>query len=424
MFYRKGNINNYRATFYIGNKPNNILPKAYLEDVISAKRPIIWIDRNLKKIGKGAYKARFERTYRIRYIDFLGPTNPYRTVKYGGKSFSRVQYAITKVRALNSKRAKSRSRVYSGSSSIPHIINSGNFWYVAENPMDLWYEDQAYIVFTELLHDMVRIRHTYSKRALVRIEDVDAEDDPAKLKAIADYLYSQNIPFSVGVIARFYDPLGATGPPRTVNLYDKPELVQALQYMISKGGTLIMHGFTHQYGVQANPFNGVTGYDYEFSLNKNINLTSVLHPRNVIPVPEDSTQWVQSRINLARTIFNTAGLPQPQIWETPHYSASSLDYQVFAANFIKSYERTPNAYFPYLIHKSVYGRKIIPENLGYVEPGIISPSTILSRADKNLVVRDGFASFFFHPRLDISYLKILVQGIRAKGYWFVNANSL
>ena len=43
---------------------------------------------------------------------------------------------------------------------------------------------------------------------------------------------------------------------------------------------------------------------------------------------------------------------------------------------------------------------------------------------KNLVVRDGFASFFFHPYLDISYLQQAVSGLRAVGYTFVSPASL
>ena len=37
-------------------------------------------------------------------------------------------------------------------------------------------------------------------------------------------------------------------------------------------------------------------------------------------------------------------------------------------------------------------------------------------ARANLVVRDRFASFSFHPCLDLSYLKETVEGIEAAGY--------
>ena len=40
------------------------------------------------------------------------------------------------------------------------------------------------------------------------------------------------------------------------------------------------------------------------------------------------------------------------------------------------------------------------------------------------MVRDGFASFFFHPYLDISYLQQTVDGLQAAGYTFVSPASL
>jgi hypothetical protein len=42
------------------------------------------------------------------------------------------------------------------------------------------------------------------------------------------------------------------------------------------------------------------------------------------------------------------------------------------------------------------------------------------RAVANLVVRDGFSSFYFHPFLDLNYLKRTVEGIEALGYRFVS----
>jgi hypothetical protein len=40
------------------------------------------------------------------------------------------------------------------------------------------------------------------------------------------------------------------------------------------------------------------------------------------------------------------------------------------------------------------------------------------------VVRDGFASFYFHPFFDLSMLRETVDGIRALGYTFVSPASL
>src|SRR4029453_11140170 len=76
-------------------------------------------------------------------------------------------------------------------------------------------------------------------------------------------------------------------------------------------------------------------------------------------------------------------------------------------------------FFPYSV-RDVYGSVIIPENIGNVEPQAFNnhparlPAALVATADRNLVVRDGVASFFYHPYLGTDHLKQLVTGIMAK----------
>jgi uncharacterized protein YdaL len=164
------------------------------------------------------------------------------------------------------------------------------------------------------------------------------------------------------------------------------------------------------------------------------------------PVPEDSSAWVSQRIQAANAEFVNAGLPSPTIFEFPHYSASVPAYQTVATTFQTRWERClyfggllnggPILYsrifgqfFPYVV-TDLYGTKVLPENLGNIEPTpwfiypVRLPADIINAASKNLVVRDGFASFFFHPYLDISYLQQTVDGIRSLGYTFVSPAGL
>jgi hypothetical protein len=52
------------------------------------------------------------------------------------------------------------------------------------------------------------------------------------------------------------------------------------------------------------------------------------------------------------------------------------------------------------------------------------PEDLLRAARANLVVRDGFAAFYFHPFLDLEHLKRTVEGIETAGYRFVDPSSL
>jgi uncharacterized protein YdaL len=121
-----------------------------------------------------------------------------------------------------------------------------------------------------------------------------------------------------------------------------------------------------------------------------------------------------------------AGPPAPATLEDPHHAASVTDYRAIGARFATRWERSlycgavlsgappttatsPGQFFPYV--GDVYRTKVLPENLGSIEPEPFyssptrSPADLIDTAQKNLVVRDGFASFFFHPFLDLDYLK-------------------
>jgi uncharacterized protein YdaL len=86
-------------------------------------------------------------------------------------------------------------------------------------------------------------------------------------------------------------------------------------------------------------------------------------------------------------------------------------------------------FFPYAV-TDVYGSKVLPENLGNYEPQAYNqhpprlPADMLATAKRNLVVRDGFASFFYHPYLGVEALAETVTGIQALGYTFVSPSEV
>ena len=73
---------------------------------------------------------------------------------------------------------------------------------------------------------------------------------------------------------------------------------------------------------------------------------------------------------------------------------------------------------------------VLPENLGSIEPEpffqfpMRFPEDSLGDAQRVRVVRDGFASFYFHPFLDIGYLQQTVEGLQGAGWTFVSPASL
>src|SRR5262249_23843259 len=150
--------------------------------------------------------------------------------------------------------------------TFPWALRSKNLTYVGEIPFAYMTANDRYLAFADFLFDALAPATAERHRALVRIEDVSAVEDPAALRAIADYLSSQMIPFSVAVIPKYVDPLGVynDGVPETHRLSAFGSVTNALRYMMLKGGKLIMHGDTHQYSNVANPYDGVSADDVEF----------------------------------------------------------------------------------------------------------------------------------------------------------------
>ena len=219
---------------------------------------------------------------------------------------------------------------------------------------------------------------------------------------------------------------------------------------------MIQHGTTHQFGAADNPYSGRTGEDYEFyrygcsttaqepyEFGKCKNDSYI---RQIGPVAEDSVEQHVARIEQGRQVMKDAGLGEPVIFETPHYAASVNAYAAISEVYDARYEQSDyfagilsqkpsepgkaySQHFPYTVH-DIYGAKVYPENLGNITEteqnnhAVRDPKFLVSRAEANLVVRESTASFFFHPYLDLEYLKKTVQGLKDLGFEFVQVSEL
>ncbi len=458
--YSAGQIEGYRTVFYLGVVYDNPLPATFLQDVMQTSRTICWFRYNLWQIAwnESRYPVPgFETRFGFRFAGLERPG--YTRVLYRGRWFTKnakdPELGLTEVvnRGACSVPAFAYPSDGTSGDQVPYIVQGRNLWYVADVPFSYVTEEDRYLAFADALHDILGIQHAESHRALIRIEDVNPTSSPDALRATADYLFSESVPFLISVVPVYQDPYGYSnsGVPTQRFLSKEPEFVEALRYMQSRGGQILLHGYTHQYNSTAKPYTGITGEDFEFyrtTLNENQGLVFVG------PVPEDSYRWVRSRVVAAQQELHAAGLSEVG-WETPHYAASAGDYRFFGQRFRLTVQRAlyhPTAdgggvrwdglqpqqpgnptyftgqLFPYVIERDAYGQKILPENLGLVDLvgwngyGKWMPEDIIRAAAANLAVRDGWASSYFHPFLDIGYLRQVVQGVKALGYTYVSVS--
>ena len=235
--------------------------------------------------------------------------------------------------------------------------------------------------------------------AMLRLEDVSAIASPARLAAIAYYLWRARVPYGIGVIPDLRVQGGKGGPLR-----DNPALVAVLRWAQGHGATIILHGLHHC--CSSHDAEGYEFWDHD-------------HDR---PVAEDSAAWMRWHIVDGLTEERSLGL-QPLMWETPHYSASPLDYFVVARFFPAAWElRRPDGWLPWPLQRDQYGSLILPENLGYVSlDGVYTVADQLARARAMLACRYCVAAGFLHPALvNVFIVRDYVQGLRAMGYAFVD----
>ena len=446
--YQTGELANYSAVVYVGSTYDEPLPVSFLDDVLGTSTPVLWMYDNIWQLSAraAATGADFQTRYGYTWKQF--DTSAVAEVRYDGQSLTRdtvngsgiMDHAITDA----SKVTVLGDAVRPDGTTFPWALKSANLTYLGEIPYAYVTHDDRYLAFADLLTGVLAPATAERHRALVRIEDVGPDADPAELRAVADLLYSQKVPFTVAVYPRYRDPKGALtgGKAEDYTLRQRPEVVKALKYMQQRGGTLLMHGYTHQLNAANNPYDGVSGNDFEFYRAHVDEADRVIYDG---PVAGDSTAWATSRILASRLEFARAGLSQPTIFEFPHYAGSAVDYATVNSLFGVRYERglyfpgtlrgkaadhtrLSGQFFPYAV-RDVYGSVVIPENIGNIEPEAYNthperlPADLVASAKRNLVVRDGVASFFYHPYLGTEYLKQTVTGIKGLGYTFVAASA-
>lgn len=364
---------------------------------------------------------------------------------------------------------------------IPWVLKSKNKFFITEVPISFAHEADRYFVFADLLFDFLNTPPKHNeKNAFIRLEDIGAFSELSLLEEGMAILRKYKIPAHINLYPIFGDPLftitGHANKP-FVRMEEEPTFSDIIKKYKTEGTTFIWHGVTHQYNSLKNPWTGSSGDDYEFWN----------YPANT-PVAEDSVTYVLDKMDdgfKSLKLFDIA----PKIWVTPHYHASALDTVMFGQMFpwvagrvvysdskingLKAPDASKPIYFdltntattqnrrdffstlqvtadtgmaqfgqmfPYELYGDLYSQHVLPENLGNVEPYLSEQveftrtvDTMLEDAKRNLILRDVWASCFYHPFLldpkinsankDITKpkdLERLVSGIQALGYKYIN----
>ncbi|WP_136192216.1 DUF2334 domain-containing protein [Actinomyces procaprae] len=477
--YVAGLAGSYTAVIYSGSTYDEPLPQAFVNDVLTGDVPVLWSGFNIWQLAsttedRAAFTARYGWDAASSYIDSADTVT---TVTYNGQELGRnalntggiLAPHITSpqdVTVLGTAHCSDAAGTatdcapitQSTGATFPWAVKSANLTYIGEVPLSYLGETDRYLAAADIVLDTLQPGAENVRQAAVRIEDVSPATTGAELRTIVDYLVGAGVPFQLAVVPIYTDPEGVynDGTPETLTLADNPELVEVLAYAVANGGTLIQHGTRHQFSNLSNPYNGVSTDDFEFirswCTDTNDNSAPAVTCQNNSWVqiggdlPGTDAAWAAQQVTEGRALFTQAGLPEPTVFETPHYAAGAAAYSGISQVYQVRYEReilhagllTGRAggdfeyfgqFFPYAVNDP-YGTHVLPENLGNVELESYNqhpprlPADIVAAAHANLVGTHATASFFFHPYYDVSLLREIVEGIQAEGYTFVAATEL
>lgn len=446
--YVAGALRGYQAAIYVGVDEGASLPPALLADVATSDVPVLWMGENVDQLFAAQPAVSQQYGWSLRGAD----TVPVPTVEYQGQQLQRDPPDSRELHRVDlvpggAAVTLGTARPASGA-PYPWAVKSKNLTYISEVALGDFNPRGRYLAAADLILRTVAPDAPERKRALIRIEDVGPNTDPDHIRRIADLLSERGVPFSLATYPYYRDPKGTAhsrhkGRPTSFRLVDQPELVDALKYARERGGTVIMHGYSHQFESLDNPYDGTSGGDYEFyaahvDSRDNVQLDG--------PVPGDSKDWATDRLSVGRGEFVRVGLPDPDIFEFPHYAASGVNYQAVHDMFGVRYDQGTyyagqcpdgacsttadpgsagrfSQFFPYPV-RDVYGSVVIPENVGnisvpYNNRPPKSAEDVIGNAKALSVVRDSVASGFFHPYLPTRELDAIVTGIQQQGYQFV-----
>lgn len=495
--YVGGELLTCEVCFYVGSTYDNPLPAAFVDDFWATDRPLVWMGYNLWQIGWGRFDS-FNLEYGFQHLQVETNTGAgvdtdfFRYVQYKGKELPKFAWwnetagtfvndpFVNRLTIYDPALVQVKANiVHSGTGeSIPYAVQSGNLWAVGDIPFTFIHERDRYLMFTDMIHDMIGIDHPQTRRAMMRLEDVHPNVLHTDIRTVTNVMKEgRQRPWNIAIVPYYRDPLGYYnyGTPTEFTINGTSTAVRNWRSQMTRaqtyGAQLVLHGYTHQWNSMANPYNGVSGDDFEF-------WDAVADA----PVLGDSYALVRTRLTAANQLMSVRRW-SAWAWEVPHYRASVTDYTAFPDFYPTTYQRvvyypyeadlwgdvytfneiwnSPQAvsdwsqavvmpagdrwggqFFPYVIEHDVYGQRVIPENLGNIEPPefALGPQYVrvvpdlLAAADANLVNRCAFASFFYHPYLiqfpeianggGAAGLRSLVQGIEALGYTFIQPSAL
>ncbi len=193
-------------------------------------------------------------------------------------------------------------------------------------------------------------------------------------------MYENAVPFHVAWVPRYVNPREGIDNSLLANKNIKnADFLFTLDYLITKGGIIGLHGYTHQNKDEESIIGS------EFSEKYNLSRS-------------EKRQRVEKAIEVAQYL----NIPY-KFFETPHYRCSARFQRLLEQYFDYIYESNLEVFNNKPIVSEYNNRTMyIPTPLGYVKDDNVGE--IIDKAEK--IKSEDFFSFYYHPGKEFKYITL------------------
>ncbi|MEK5067036.1 polysaccharide deacetylase family protein [Sporosarcina sp. FSL K6-1508] len=331
-----------------------------------------------------------------------------------------AEYAID-IEVAKGSEVLMQGKMTNEAKSYPIAVKNNNKYYFALDDLS----SPKLVIIGELFHEVFQSDHEATHPAYIRLEDIHPLVDPQNMKEITDILKEKNIPFMMAIIPMYTNP--ETG--KKYNFSDSPKLLKVLKEAQKNGGSIVLHGYTHQYRESE------TGEGFEFwDVKSNTPIYADVGEKFVLKTESEFATLAQYEQYMKKLVaFEsdyirlkvTKGIQEltnfglyPLAFEAPHYTMSQNGYKILSEHFStyvgqvqlsdKDWEIMGST--PYMTHPSfLNGMQLLPETMGYIQPEYTKAlQKMMDQAANYQLTKDGMLSAFYHPYLGVERFKELI----------------
>lgn len=210
------NVENYDAVIYLGFE-EKFLREDFLKEISKAKK-LIWVGTNIEDYAK---------YIKCKHFKIEGERAGFGKLIYKNKEI--YFNPEIPVYIVHPKEAKVLAYISDGVNKLPWVFNRENLYYFGR----LDFRDNTGIVFLDILHDILGVRHKEYKKAMIIIDDVNPLTSPEFLREKLETYCCRDVPHLIVVYPTIRKER------KIFYLSDNEELLSLLRKVEEKGGFII-----------------------------------------------------------------------------------------------------------------------------------------------------------------------------------------